>query len=64
MLGPLMLYRVDREIHNADIVTIDKSSLPLRSVKLMKKLAKPAGLGNSIGNNPVLSLALEHETVF
>jgi hypothetical protein len=56
MFRALALHRVSQEINYADIVTVDQSSLDWRSMKLMEKLAQPTCLGNSVGNNSILSL--------
>ena len=63
MLRTLMLNRIGGEIHSTYIVTIDKCRPCERTVKFQKELSQPASLSNTIGNRPVLSSALERDTV-
>jgi hypothetical protein len=56
MFRALMLNRVGREVNCTDIVAINQSRLGKRIVELLKKLSKPGGLSNSIGDSPILSL--------
>ena len=63
MLRMLMLNRIAREIHNTDIATIDERRACEGTVKFQKELSQPASLSNTIGNRPVLSSALERDTV-
>jgi hypothetical protein len=56
VLGSTMLYRIGRHVDSGHIVTVDKCSRAERSMELLKKLAKPAALGNCMSHNTILSL--------
>jgi hypothetical protein len=57
MLGALMLNGVGGEVHNADIVTVDKSALRRWGLELMEQLTQPSGPSHTIGNNTILSIS-------
>jgi hypothetical protein len=54
MLHALMLNGVGGEVHDADVVTVDKSVARWRSLELMQELAQPGGLSHTIGDDMVL----------
>jgi hypothetical protein len=56
VLGSTMLYRIGRHVDSGHIVTVDKCSSTERSMELLKKLAKPAALGNCMSHDTILSL--------
>jgi hypothetical protein len=54
MFGALMLNRVDREVHSADVVAVDESAPRRRTLELMVQLAQPGGLSHAVGDGTVL----------
>jgi hypothetical protein len=52
----LMLNRIGGHADSADIVAIYQRGTTKRGAKLLKKLAQPGSLGNSIGHCAILSL--------
>jgi hypothetical protein len=59
MLGALMLNRVGGEVHDADIVTVDKCAPRRRGLELMEQLTQPSGLSHAVCNDTILSLSAE-----
>jgi hypothetical protein len=57
MLGALMLNGVGGEVHNADIVTVDKSALRRWGLELMEQLTQPCGPSHAIGNDTILGIS-------
>jgi hypothetical protein len=57
MLRPLMLNRVDGEVHGADVLAVDERALGERAVKLSQELSEPGRLSHTISNSPVLRLS-------
>ena len=57
VLGALMLNRVGRHVDGANVVTIDEDRPAKWHMKLMKKLAQPGHLSDSIRHSPILSLS-------
>ena len=57
MLGPLVLNGVGRQVNCTDIVTIHDGGSTKRAMELMKELAQPARLRNSIGDSAILGLS-------
>ena len=56
MLRALVVDWVGCHIDNAHIVTVDNRRRGKRDMKLLKKLAKPATLGRSMGHSTILHL--------
>jgi hypothetical protein len=56
MLDVLMLNEVGGEVHDTDIVIVDKGALRRRTLELMEQLAQPGGLSYAIGDGVVLSI--------
>jgi hypothetical protein len=56
MLSVLMLNEVGGEVHDADIVAVDKCALKMRTLELMEQLVQPGGLSYAIGDDMVLNL--------
>ena len=56
MLGSLMLNRVGGHVDSADVVTIHQRSSAKWGMKLLKQLAQPSSLNNTIGHGAILSL--------
>jgi hypothetical protein len=57
MLGPLMLNRVGRQVNSTDIITVHNGGSTKRAMELMKELAQPTRLRNSIGDSAILGLS-------
>jgi hypothetical protein len=51
MLRALMLNGGGREVHGADVITVDESAVRWRSLELMQELAQPGGLTHTIGDD-------------
>jgi hypothetical protein len=58
MLGVLMLNKVGGEVHDANIVIVDKCASRWRTLELMEQLAQPGGLSYAISDSVVLSLGV------
>jgi len=56
MLGSLMLNRVGGHVDGADVVTIHQRSSAKRGMKLLKQLAQPSSLSDTVGHGAILSL--------
>jgi hypothetical protein len=54
MFRALMLNGVGGEVHDTDVVTLDKSAARWRSLELMPELAQPGDLSHTIGDNTIL----------
>ena len=52
-----MLNRVGRHVDGTDVVTIDEDRSAKWHMKLMKELAQPGYLSDSIRHSPILSLS-------
>jgi len=52
----LMLNRVESHVDSTDIITIYQCSAAKRGMKLLKQLAQPSSLGDTIGHGAILSL--------
>jgi hypothetical protein len=52
-----MLNRVGGEVHDADVVAVDKRALGERAVKLSQELSEPGRLSHAVSNSPVLHLS-------
>jgi hypothetical protein len=57
MLGALMLNRVGGEVHNADIITVDKCAPRRQGLELVEQLTQPSDLSHVVGNDMILSLS-------
>jgi hypothetical protein len=57
MLGALMLNGVDKEVHGADIITVDKCAPRWRGLELVEQLTQPGGLSHAVGNDTILGLS-------
>jgi hypothetical protein len=49
--------RVGGEVHDADIVTIDKCALRWWGLELVEQLMQPGGLSHAVGNGTILGLS-------
>jgi hypothetical protein len=56
MFRALVLDGVGGEVHDADVVAIDKSALCQHTVELLKQLTKQRRLGYAVSHNAVLGL--------
>jgi hypothetical protein len=56
MLGVLMLNGIGGEVHDAGIVTVDKSALRRRGMELVEQLTQLSGLSHAVGNSMILGL--------
>jgi hypothetical protein len=59
MLGALMLDGVGEDVHNTDVVTVDKGAPRRRGLELVKQLSQPSGLSHAINNGMILGLNAE-----
>jgi hypothetical protein len=57
MLGVLMLNRIGGEVHDADIVAVDKCAPRRRGLELMEQLTQPSGISHAVCNGMILSLS-------
>lgn len=57
MLHAPVMDQVDCDVDNAHVVVVDNCGRSERDVEILKKLAKPTTLGNSMGHGPVLNLS-------
>jgi hypothetical protein len=57
MLGALMLNGVSGEVHDTDIIVVDKCAPRRRSLKLVEQLSHPSGLSHAVGNGTILGLS-------
>ena len=57
MLGPLMMHRVSGEVDRRDVIAVDHCGTVNRARELLKQLAKPRTLGDSVGHRKILSLS-------
>jgi hypothetical protein len=56
MLGVLMMNGVGGEVHDADIIAVDKCALRRWGLELVEQLMQPGGLSHAIGNDTILGL--------
>jgi hypothetical protein len=56
MLGVLMMNGVGGEVHDADIIAVDKCALRRWGLELVEQLMQPGGLSHAIGNGTILGL--------
>jgi hypothetical protein len=57
MLGPLVLNGVGRQVNSTDIITVYNGGSAKRAMELMKELAQPTRLRNSICDSAILGLS-------
>jgi hypothetical protein len=57
MLGALMLNEVGGEVHDADIIAVDKSAPRRWGLELVEQLTQPSGLSHAGGNDKILGLS-------
>jgi hypothetical protein len=57
MLGALMLNGVGGEVHDANIVAVDKCAPRRRGLELVEQLTQPCGLSHAVGNGTILGLS-------
>jgi hypothetical protein len=57
MLGTVMLNRVDREVHDADIIAVDEGAPRRQGLELMEQLTQSGGLSHAIDNSTILGLS-------
>jgi hypothetical protein len=56
MLGALMLNGVGGEVHDADVVAVDKDAPRRWGLKFVEQLSQPSGLSHTVGNGTILGL--------
>jgi hypothetical protein len=56
MLGALMLNEVGEEVHDIDVVIVDKGAPRRQSLELVEQLSQPSGLSHAVGNSTILGL--------
>jgi hypothetical protein len=56
MLSALMLDGVGGEVHDIDVVMVDKGALRRQTLELMEQLVQPGGLNDVIGDRAIISL--------
>jgi hypothetical protein len=56
MLDALILNGVDGEVHDTDLVAVDKGAPRRQAFELMEQLPQPSDLSHTIGDGMVLSL--------
>jgi hypothetical protein len=56
MLGVLMLNEVGGEVHDADVVTVDKGAPRRQGLELVEQLSQPSGPSHAVGNGTILGL--------
>jgi hypothetical protein len=57
MLGALMLNGVGGEVHDADVVVVDKGAMRRRGLELVEQLSQPSDLSHVVGNGTILGLS-------
>jgi hypothetical protein len=58
MLGALMLNGIGREIHDADIITVDEGAPRQWGLELVEQLTQPGHLSHAVGNSTILGLSV------
>jgi hypothetical protein len=56
MLCALMLNEVGEEVHDVDVVIVDKGAPRRQDLELVEQLSQPSGLSHAVGNSTILSL--------
>jgi hypothetical protein len=64
ILGALMLDRVGGHVDNTDVVALKQWSMARGRVQLQKELAQPGDLSDAVGQDTILGLSTDLETVF
>jgi hypothetical protein len=57
MLDALMLNGVSGEVHDADVVAVDKGAPRWRGLELVEQLSQPSSLSHTVGNGTILGLS-------
>jgi hypothetical protein len=57
MFKALMLNGVGEEVHDADVVTVDKGELRWWGLELVEQLSQSSGLSHAVGNGTILGLS-------
>jgi hypothetical protein len=57
MLGALMLNRVSREVHDADVITVDNGAPRRRGLERVEQLSQLSCLGHTVSNDTILGLS-------
>jgi hypothetical protein len=57
MFDVLMLNGVGKEVHDADVITVDKGAPRRWGLELVEQLSQPSGLSHAVGNNTILALS-------
>jgi hypothetical protein len=57
MIDALLLNGVGGEVHDADIITVDKCAPRRQGLELMEQLMQPSGLSHTVGNDMILGLS-------
>jgi hypothetical protein len=57
MLDALMLNGVGGEVHNADVIAVDKGAPRRQGLELVEQLSQPSGLSHVVGNDTILGLS-------
>jgi hypothetical protein len=57
MLGALILNGVGGEVHDGDIIAVDKCALRRRGLELVEQLTQPGGLSHAVDNDTILGLS-------
>jgi hypothetical protein len=63
MLSALMLNGVGGEVHDADVVTVDKGAPRRWGLELVEQLSQPSGSATPLATARYSALALERETM-
>jgi hypothetical protein len=56
MIGVLMLNEVGGEVHDADVVAVDKGAPRWWGLELVERLSQSSGLSHAVGNDTILGL--------
>jgi hypothetical protein len=62
MLSALMLNEVAREVHNVDVVAVDKGASRRQTLELMVQLAQPGGSAMPLATTRYSASELDQET--
>jgi hypothetical protein len=56
MLDALMLDGDGEEVHDVNVVAVDKGAPRRRGLELVEQLSQPSGLSHAVGNSMILDL--------